>query len=86
MSFVKYIASYLPSYSGHLRVKDGGVAESVVGEDVSPVVDLLQSQVYHRDGSWSGKTSCHCGDVGEAEWNFLSITITQAQQNNCKEL
>ena len=35
----------------YLRVKDGGVGEGVVGEDVSPVVDLLQSQVYCWDGS-----------------------------------
>ena len=39
------------SIYSYLRVEDGGVVEGVVGEDVSAVVDLLQSQVHHWDGS-----------------------------------
>ena len=33
----------------YLRVMDGGVVEGIVGEDVSPVVDLLQTQIHHWD-------------------------------------
>ena len=45
------VASLNFSHAHHLRVRNGGVVDGVVGEDVSPVVDLLQSQVHHWDGS-----------------------------------
>ena len=72
----------------YLGVKDGGVGESVVGEDVCPIVDLLQSQVDHRNGSSSNKASCLSGDVGEIENNFLPICTlsTQPQCSNCEQL
>ena len=44
----KLLCSSQLLYTYH-KVKDGGVVEGVVGEDVSPVVDVLQSQVHHWD-------------------------------------
>ena len=77
-SILKQICSFLL----YLRVKDDSVAEGVVGEDVSPIVNLLQSQVHHWDASWSHEATCFCGDVGEAKGLLSTSTVTITQQRD----
>ena len=59
---------YTGEYYGHLWVMNSCVAERVVGQDVGPIVDLLQSKVYYWYGSsWSKSCTGYGRDVGEVD-------------------